>query len=503
MWLRKSLFVRKAIAQLFSGNLLSKVIGFAREILVAALFGTGSIIGSYRIAQTGTLVPINFFTSDSLNSTFVPLYKKLYRESEDKAQTLFWVLAVLFSILSLFLVSILYLVGHYWTAILAPGLDKETFALTNNMLRIMGLGVPFYLISALIMFLAMAKEDFVPMAVRPSIQNIGLLLGAIFAFFLKNALFLAWGFTVSYVVFFVWIVIRLYRISALFFPSTWMWLQIRSCLSIFWSTLKPLLLLPLILQGNITIERAVATMIGLVAVSALDYARFITETLIFLVSMPVAFVGLSSWSGLDPGKLRIRLILVTELMLIVSIPVSTFLACHANLIVALLYKRGSFDQTSVHATSDILFGISLGLWAQVVGYVLIKALNAQLKNRTAMIIMVIALSTNVLVNIGLYERLGAITLGLGNTAYGLVLLIGTLIAFDLIKNIYSVAFFCGLGAIGYFVVSLFSITSFSPWVNMILNGSFALFYWVSLILCIPYIRTKVIGLIKPNRGNSF
>lgn len=185
--------MRKAIGQLFGGNLLSKIIGFSREILVAALFGTGSAIGAYRIAQTGTLVPINFLTSDSLNSAFIPLYKRLHAESIDKAQSLLWALLVLFFILSLLLQPMLWLVGHYWVATLAPGLDVETSQLANSMLQVMGLGVPFYLLSALLIFLGMAKDDFVPMAVRPSIQNIGLLAGTAFAFILHEPLFLCLG----------------------------------------------------------------------------------------------------------------------------------------------------------------------------------------------------------------------------------------------------------------------------------------------------------------------
>lgn len=67
----------KAISQLLSGNMLSKVLGLVREVLMAKFFGTGDVNGAYRIAQTGTLVPINFMTSDSLNSAFIPLYKNI------------------------------------------------------------------------------------------------------------------------------------------------------------------------------------------------------------------------------------------------------------------------------------------------------------------------------------------------------------------------------------------------------------------------------------------
>lgn len=79
--------MKKAISQLLGGNMLSKVLGLVREVLMAKFFGTGDINGAYRIAQTGTLVPINFMTSDSLNSAFIPLYKKYLTENEFRAST--------------------------------------------------------------------------------------------------------------------------------------------------------------------------------------------------------------------------------------------------------------------------------------------------------------------------------------------------------------------------------------------------------------------------------
>ena len=53
-----------------------------------------------------------------------------------------------------------------------------------------------------------------------------------------------------------------------------------------------MLILPLILQGNITLERALASFISIDVVSGLDYARFITDTVVFILSVPIAFCGL-------------------------------------------------------------------------------------------------------------------------------------------------------------------------------------------------------------------
>ncbi|EFH9325066.1 hypothetical protein GCY63_24100, partial [Escherichia coli] len=77
--------MKKAIQQILSGNILSKALGLLREVLMSKYFGTGEINGGYRIAQSGTLVPINFMTSDSLNSAFIPLYKKYLLEDQNKA----------------------------------------------------------------------------------------------------------------------------------------------------------------------------------------------------------------------------------------------------------------------------------------------------------------------------------------------------------------------------------------------------------------------------------
>lgn len=115
--------MRKAIVSLISGNLLSKALGLIREVIVAALFGTGYINGAYRVAQTGTLVPVNFLVSDSLTA-FIPLYKKFHSESVNKGQLFFWSMQVIFLIFSVILTSCAILFVDFWLNVIAPGLDE-------------------------------------------------------------------------------------------------------------------------------------------------------------------------------------------------------------------------------------------------------------------------------------------------------------------------------------------------------------------------------------------
>jgi len=231
-----------------------------------------------------------------------------------------------------------------WVGVLAPGLTEGTSKHAIEMLRIMGIGVPFYLLSALLMFLAMANGDFVPMAVRSSVQNLGLIAGVVLAYVFKSATLLAWGFTVAYVCFAVWGVARALRAGFLALPVRWNWSGVRVLLTAFWRTLRPLVLLPVLLQGNIAVERAVASLIGLAVVSGVDYAKFITETLIVLVSMPVAFAGLGHWSGLTAKEINGQLSKVVLLVLLLAVPASAFLLAHAHVVWRFCMRGGRSAQ---------------------------------------------------------------------------------------------------------------------------------------------------------------
>lgn len=88
--------VRKTISVLFLGNMISKILGLFREVLMAGLFGTGQVAGAYRVAQVGTTMPLNMLSNESLNAVFIPVYKRLDKESTDKSLLLLWVLLIIF-----------------------------------------------------------------------------------------------------------------------------------------------------------------------------------------------------------------------------------------------------------------------------------------------------------------------------------------------------------------------------------------------------------------------
>ena len=194
--------MRKAVIQLFSGNLTSKLLGVAREILTAASLGTGAGIGAYRVAQTGILAPVNFLSGDSLNSAFIPQYKRFASYSTEQAQLFFITMLTLFCFIGVVLAGSLFLLAPGWVGSIAPGFTNDIGALSARMLQIMSLGIPFYLLSMLFIYRSMVDDDYIAASLRPVWQNLGMIVGIVMAFVFSNVQLLAWSFTLSYIFFF-------------------------------------------------------------------------------------------------------------------------------------------------------------------------------------------------------------------------------------------------------------------------------------------------------------
>ena len=105
-----------------------------------------------------------------------------------------------------------------------------------------------------------------------------------------------------------------------------------------------------------------------------------------------------------------------------------FIAVFATDIVRVVFARGAFDEHAVMLTTGALRGISVGLWAAMLGWVLVRMVNASGRHGLAAIVIVSAYAGNALVNFVVVPHLGTLGLGLGEATRGLLLLGGTSLA---------------------------------------------------------------------------
>jgi putative peptidoglycan lipid II flippase len=183
------------------------------------------------------------------------------------------------------------------------------------------------------------------------------------------------------------------------------------------------------------------------------------------------------------------------LLLSVTIPITLFLVLNNEKIVTVLYGYGAFDEQAIHEASRILIGMSVAFFAQVIGYVLIKVLNAQLQNRRVVLYSLAALSSNIAFNILFFRSLGPLCLGLGESLYALIIFILCMRYFKLYQPLKTILLLFIPMAILYSMCSIYLEAFLGPSSFEKLLGQLGWFgmYWGIMLLSFRKTRTLILG----------
>lgn len=406
-------WARRSTLGMGLGALASKGLGFAREVVLARFFGTGPVADAYRSALTFTLSPAHLLSTHAVQTCFIPLYTRLRTENRPRATALYQGLLLVFLAVGLLLAVALYAGAGALARVLLPGFDPERRELTAAMLRIMAPGVPAYIYCTLLASLGAGQRDYALPTIRPGLQNLGLLLMIAIAVGARRPVLAAWGFTLTYLVLSAGGTWLLHARGLL--PKQWQLIrsEVASLARTYWRPLRPLLLLSVLVQGNILVERLLASLVGGGTIAAMDYARFILESTHALLLMPLGLVSLARFAGLGERELRETADRVLGLMMLLLVPVSAFLAFSGGPLIQALYQRGAFDQLSQAMTQRAMLGLGAGLWAVSASYFLRSVLHARMDNGTVLRGETIAVALNVAFVLLTYRRLGILALGLG------------------------------------------------------------------------------------------
>jgi putative peptidoglycan lipid II flippase len=412
-----------------SGALLSKGMGFVREILMAQVLGASMAADGFRGAITAVMLPLVFLQNESVPAIMVPMHRDSQRTGDAALQLT--ALTIALTLVATAIMLVIEALGPIWVGAFVGGFAPETQALTLNFVRIMALAMPA---SAMLNCLA-AGEISIGRSrltnVRASILNVSVLIGIGLVVWTGDLDALAWAFAFAF--------------NALGGVAVWLlWKERHLTLTgvtpsavlaagrEFARRLRPLIALPTAEQGHVWIERALASRLVSGSLASLDYARTLTESALVLISQPVGLAVLAHHHGTSQHE---EVEAIARPVLAVMVPVSVFLFVFAPEIVGLAFHRGAFDEKGVLLTSQALRGISVGLWAATLGYILLRILNRTRRNAAVAVILVVAYAVNAAVNLGtmgVQETSGAGTmiLGLGEAARGCTLLAGAAFALN-------------------------------------------------------------------------
>src|ERR1700735_1115627 len=158
----------------------SRVLGLARELIFAALFGGGRALDAVTVAFRIPNLLRDLFAEGALSTAFVTTFSKTIARGGDEAA---WRLAHKVATLTAVVLGVICIAGMVFStqlvATIAPGFDVPKAALTAQLTQIM---FPFILLvslAALVMGMLNSKSVFGMPAMASSFFNIGSIVGGV------------------------------------------------------------------------------------------------------------------------------------------------------------------------------------------------------------------------------------------------------------------------------------------------------------------------------------
>jgi putative peptidoglycan lipid II flippase len=394
----------RAIATVGSFTLLSRIVGFVRDIVLSAVLGSGAVADAFFVAFKLPNFFRRLFAEGAFSAAFVPLFaRELQGEGRDAALAFARQAHAGLLLVLLPFSALLILVMPGIVAVLAPGLsnDAATFDLAVRFSRIAFPYLIFISLASLYGGVLNGIERFAEVAVTPVLLNIAL-IGAVLGLtpFLPNSGYAASiGVAIAGLLQWVWLLLSCSRDGVAMKLVRPRWTE-RVARLIKLAT-------PVAIGGgvqsiSVMLDVVWASLMPVGTISALYYADRIAQ-------LPLGVVGIAIGTALLPllaRQLRAGQDVsamanqnrAIEFGLLFSLPAALALWQLAEPMIRVLFERGRFGPDDTLRTASALAAFSIGLPA----FILVKALTpgffAREDTKTPLYVAIVAIAANLALN---------------------------------------------------------------------------------------------------------
>ncbi len=408
-------------------TLASRVLGFVRDVMIAAALGAGPVAEAFLIAFSLPNMFRRFFAEGTLNPAFVPMFSKKLemgaggrQEAEDFARD---ALSGLGFFLILFTLAAQVAMPLLVLAMASGFAEDERFSLTVLYGRIAFPYILFIAIAALLSGVLNATGRFMAAAAAPVLLNV------LFISSIACAQWIGWdvGLTLIWTV----PIAGIAQMALVWVAATRAGFRLLPRRPRLTPELKrlavvaaPAALAGGVVQVNLLIGRQVASFFD-GAIAWLSYADRLYQLPLGVVGIAMGVVLLPDLSRRlsagDAAGGREVLSRAGELALALTIPSSVALIVVPLQLVSVLFERGAFNSDDSAHTAIAVAVYGLGLPAFVLQKVLQPVYFARENTRTPFRFALVALVVNAMLAIGLAFVLGYVAAAIATSAAGWVM----------------------------------------------------------------------------------
>jgi len=404
-------------------TVISRVLGFIRDIIIAKLFGTARYAEAFVVAFRIPNMLRDLIGEGATNAAFVPVMSEyLVRKKEE-----FWNVANIILNILLVLLSLITILGimasPFIVRLIAPGFlsDPEKFNTTVRLTRFLFPYILLIGLSAYAMGVLNSLKHFSAPAFAPCLLNISIIICAMI--WGESVTGLASGVLIGGILqLCVQIPVLLKKGFSPFSTGRLLHPAVKEI---------GILLIPRILgscvyQLNIFINTVLASLSNIVGeggVAALYYANRVFQFPLAIFGIAIAQAALPTMSQealeTDNSNLKKTLSFSLRLVNFIIIPSSIGLITLANPITKVLFERGRFDAYSTQITSQALAFYSIGLFSYAGIKILVTCFYSLKDTFTPVKIAGISLILNLALNILLIFPMGLNGLALSTSLSGI------------------------------------------------------------------------------------
>ena len=405
----------KATAGVMIITLVSRVMGFVREMFIASTFGAAMITDAYRMAA---LIPTMLFSAiaAALGVTLIPVLSE-YVHGKSTEQTNRFVnntLNICLGVSALLMIVGL-MASEQLVNLVAPGFSDEAANLTVRLIRIMFPMILFNVVAVIATgYLQTYNRFFIPA-----------LSGLMFNLVIITQLSMFGGLGVeglAAATMLGMLAQGLIQIPFIFKNGyRYMFTLDYKCegLTKVFVLMLPVLMGTAISQVNVTVNQIIASGLPEGSISALDFGNRINGMVNSLFGLSIATVLYPSMARMAFGnqidKLKKMVSTGMRAVSFITMPMMVGLMILSTPIVKLLFERGAFDARATVMTSQALFYYALAIVPIGVSGVLSRAFFSLKDTKTPVIVGLLSVGLNIFLNLLIVRFMGHAGLALSTS----------------------------------------------------------------------------------------
>ena len=393
-------------------TIISRLLGYLRDILIAIFLGTGVLADAFFVAFR---IPSTFrrlFSEGTFNAAFVPSYTNEITKGKIQSNKFANSIFNLLFLGLFFFVLIVQIFMPAFVSIIAPGFvdDLNKMHLAINLTRITFPFLFFICLASFFSAILNSHNKFAAASAAPIILNIILIAILSFSRLLGDELvyYLSYGVSLAGILqlFFLYKFVNKFYYLKFNFK-----IKVNNKVKIFFKKLLPSIFSSGVTQINILVGTIIASFQAS-AVSYLYYADRIYQINLAVAGIAIGIVVLPQLSKHIQSKKKDKILLIQnkalELSLFLSLPATVALLIGSEQIMSALFGYGSFDEVSVLNSGKALFYFALGLPAFSLIKVFSSFFFANHDTKIPFYISLISVFLNIVISIYYFNEIGFI-----------------------------------------------------------------------------------------------